>query len=199
VQIILSPCPKTASASLKKLHVASMKASQKKQMSYSYKTTKFPVGRLKLVASEHGLAAILWENEDPQRVRLGPLTEDKNHSVLRETEGQLNDYFAGKRKTFSVPFDFVGTPFQKRVWQALTTIQFGETPSYGEIARQIGRPKAARAVGAAVGRNPISIMVPCHRVIGSNGKLTGFAGGLGTKESLLRLESNEGRPKGKAA
>lgn len=166
-----------------------MKAPHEKR--YFYKTSKSPVGQLKLVASDRGLAAILWEKDDPKRVRLGPLTEDRNHPVLLETERQLNDYFAGKRKMFSVPFDFVGTPFQKCVWQALMTIPFGKTPSYGEIARQIGRPKAARAVGAAIGRNPISIMVPCHRVIGSNGKLTGFAGGLGAKESLLRLESQK--------
>lgn len=166
-----------------------MKTTEETQQTYSYKTMPSPVGRLKLVASAHGLAAILWEKEDPKRVRLGPLTEDKNHPVLLETERQLNDYFAGKRKAFSVPFDFVGTTFQKRVWEALMTIPFGKTPSYGEIARQIGRPEAARAVGAAIGRNPISIIVPCHRVIGSNGKLTGFAGGLETKASLLKLEA----------
>jgi len=109
--------------------------------------------------------------------------------VLLETEQQLNDYFAGKRKKFSIKFDFAGTDFQKKVWETLAAIPFGETPSYGEIARRIGRPDAARAVGAAIGRNPISIAVPCHRVIGSNGKLTGFAGGLHTKASLLSLES----------
>lgn len=166
-----------------------MKATQRIQQTYFYKTVQSPVGALKLVASDRGLAAILWEKDDPQRVRLGALTEDKNHPLLLETERQLRDYFAGKRTTFSVPFDFAGTAFQKQVWEALMAIPFGKTPSYGEIARQIGRPKAARAVGAAIGRNPISIIVPCHRVIGSNGKLTGFAGGLETKASLLKLES----------
>ena len=154
---------------------------------------KSPVGRLKLVAGERGLAAILWENDNPKRVRLGPLVEDKNHPVLVETERQLKAYFAGKLKKFSLKFDFAGTDFQKEVWQALATIPFGETRSYGEIARQIGRARAVRAVGAANGRNPISIVVPCHRVIGSNGKLTGFAGGLETKATLLKLESAQPR------
>ena len=166
-----------------------MKANEKRETTYSYKIMQSPVGRLKLVASERGLAAILWENDDPKRVRLGTPVEDKNNPVLLETEQQLNDYFAGKRKKFSIKFDFAGTDFQKKVWETLAAIPFGETPSYGEIATRIGRPDAARAVGAAIGRNPISIAVPCHRVIGSNGKLTGFAGGLHTKASLLSLES----------
>jgi methylated-DNA-[protein]-cysteine S-methyltransferase len=111
--------------------------------------------------------------------------------VLLEAERQLNDYFAGKLRKFSLRFDFAGTEFQKEVWRALAAIPFGETRSYGDIARQIGRPKAVRAVGAANGRNPISIIVPCHRVIGSNGKLTGFAGGLETKAFLLKAESEK--------
>ena len=158
-------------------------------MTYSYKTTKTPVGLLKLVASDRGLTAILWENDDPKRVRLSPLAEDKNHPVLLETERQLNDYFAGKREKFSLTFDFVGTEFQKDVWTALATIPFGETRSYAQIAAQVGRPKAVRAVGAANGKNPISIIVPCHRVIGSNGSLTGYGGGLPTKRALLDLEA----------
>jgi methylated-DNA-[protein]-cysteine S-methyltransferase len=168
-----------------------MKTTKDKQASYSYKTMKSPVGRLKLVASQRGLAAILWEDDDPKRVRLAPLVEDKNHPVLLQAERQLNDYFAGKLKKFSLRFDFAGTEFQKEVWRALAAIPFGETRSYGDIARQIGRPKAVRAVGAANGRNPISIIVPCHRVIGSNGKLTGFAGGLETKAFLLKTESEK--------
>jgi methylated-DNA-[protein]-cysteine S-methyltransferase len=172
-------------------YLKSMKTAKDKQTTYSYKTMKSPVGRLKLVASERGLAAILWENDDPKRVRLAPLVEDKNHPVLLEAERQLNDYFAGKLKKFSLRFDFAGTEFQKEVWRALAAIPFGETRSYGDIARQIGRPKAVRAVGAANGKNPISIIVPCHRVIGSNGKLTGFAGGLETKAFLLKTESEK--------
>ena len=157
-------------------------------MAYAYKSISSPVGRLKLVASERGLAAILWENDDPERVRLEPLVEDPSDPILIETERQLASYFAGKLKAFDVPLDFKGTAFQKSVWAALLTIPFGETRSYGDIARQIGRPTASRAVGAANGKNPISIIAPCHRVIGSMGALTGFAGGLATKERLLGLE-----------
>ena len=157
-------------------------------MSFAFKTTASPVGTLTLVASSKGLAAILWPNDNPRRVRLAPLVEDARHSVLRETERQLGAYFAGQRTTFAVPLDFHGTPFQQSVWQALLTIPFGETRSYADIARQIGKPLAVRAVGAANGRNPISIIAPCHRVIGSNGKLTGFAGGLEAKQLLLGLE-----------
>ena len=157
-------------------------------MAYAYKSISSPVGRLKLVASERGLAAILWENGDPERVRLEPLVEDPSDPILIETERQLASYFAGKLKAFDVPLDFKGTAFQKSVWAALLTIPFGETRSYGDIARQIGRPTASRAVGAANGKNPISIIAPCHRVIGSTGALTGFAGGLATKERLLGLE-----------
>jgi methylated-DNA-[protein]-cysteine S-methyltransferase len=161
-------------------------------MNYSFKTMKSPVGELKLVASDKGLAAILWENDNPKRVRLGPLHEDGNHPVLLKAERQLNDYFAGKRETFSLTLDFAGTEFQKKVWNALVCIPFGETRTYAQIAAQIGSPAAVRAVGAANGKNPISIMAPCHRVIGSNGKLTGFAGGLEAKAFLLGLESRKG-------
>jgi methylated-DNA-[protein]-cysteine S-methyltransferase len=147
-----------------------------------------PVGLLRLVASDTGLVAILWEKDDPGRVRLGALVEDPDNEILLETERQLNSYFAGGLTAFTVPLDFRGTAFQRSVWAALLTIPFGETRSYAEIARQIGRPTAFRAVGAANGRNPISIIVPCHRVIGSNGALTGFAGGLAAKEHLLGLE-----------
>ena len=155
---------------------------------YFYKTLKSPVGELKLIASDKGLAAILWENDDPKRVRLGPLVENRKHPVLLDTERQLKDYFAGKLKKFSLKLDFNGTDFQKKVWTALLTIPFGETRSYAQIAKQVGSPKAVRAVGAANGKNPISIVAPCHRVIGSNGKLTGFAGGLEAKACLLDLE-----------
>lgn len=157
-------------------------------MGHASKIIDTPVGRLTLVASERGLAAVLWPDEDPRRVRLGPRLEDRDHPVLVETERQLRAYFDGTLKRFTVPLDFHGTAFQISVWQALLTIPFGETRSYAEIARQIGRPTAFRAVGAANGRNPISIIAPCHRVIGTGGGLTGFAGGLEAKEHLLRME-----------
>ena len=111
-----------------------MKTTKDKQTTYSYKTMKSPVGRLKLIASQRGLAAILWENDDPKRVRLAPLVEDKNHAVLLEAERQLSGYFAGKLKKFSLRFDFAGTEFQKEVWRALAAIPFAETRSYGDIA-----------------------------------------------------------------
>jgi len=156
-------------------------------MPYFYKTVKSPVGELKLMASNCGLAAILWENDN--RVRLHAQVESKDHPVMIETERQLSEYFAGDREEFSVTLDLVGTDFQKKVWRALLVIPFGQTRSYGQIAKQIERPKAARAVGAANGKNPISIIAPCHRVIGSDGKLTGFAGGLDAKAHLLDMES----------
>jgi methylated-DNA-[protein]-cysteine S-methyltransferase len=157
-------------------------------MNLAYKTIESPIGQLKLVASDKGLVAILWENDSPRRVRLSELTTDQRHPVLLETERQLMEYFAGSRKTFSVALDIRGTQFQKNVWEALLAIPFGETRSYGQLAIQLGNPRATRAVGAANGRNPISIIVPCHRVIGSSGKLTGFAGGLTAKAHLLNLE-----------
>ncbi|WP_339478937.1 MULTISPECIES: methylated-DNA--[protein]-cysteine S-methyltransferase [unclassified Pseudomonas] len=156
-----------------------------------YKTIQSPVGQLILVARETRLAAILWENERLNRVRLGPLQEDSQHPVLKETERQLLEYFAGQRCRFELELDFAGTDFQIRVWQALLTIPFGETRSYRDIAIQIGQPTAVRAVGAANGRNPISIIAPCHRVIGSSGSLTGFAGGLAAKQLLLSLEGQQ--------
>ncbi|MEA3024222.1 MAG: methylated-DNA-[protein]-cysteine S-methyltransferase [Alphaproteobacteria bacterium] len=157
-----------------------------------YKTMKSPVGALRLVASHDGLAAVLWENDKPGRVRLNLAGEDEGHPVLVEAEQQLNEYFAGRRKTFSLKLDFAGTEFQRKVWQALLEIPFGQTRSYGEIAKRIGSPAAMRAVGAANGRNPISIVAPCHRVIGATGKLTGFAGGLDAKAHLLALEEESG-------
>ncbi|WP_024619379.1 methylated-DNA--[protein]-cysteine S-methyltransferase [Pseudomonas kilonensis] len=156
-----------------------------------YKTIQSPVGQLILVARETRLAAILWENERLNRVRLGPLEEDTEHPLLKETERQLLEYFAGQRRRFELELDFAGTDFQIRVWQALLTIPFGETRSYRDIAVQIGQPTAVRAVGAANGRNPISIIAPCHRVIGSSGSLTGFAGGLAAKQLLLSLEGQQ--------
>lgn len=152
------------------------------------KTMASPVGELMLVASDKGLAAVIWENDRPGRVKLGPLADAPEHPVLVEAARQITAYFAGELTAFDLPLDFRGTDFQKSVWAALLTIPFGETRSYAEIARQVGRPTAFRAVGAANGRNPISIIAPCHRVIGTNGTLTGFAGGLEAKALLLGIE-----------
>lgn len=158
-------------------------------MQLSYIEMDSPVGRLKLVAHDQALVAVLWENENPKRVRLAELMEQPQHPILLATQQQLNEYFAGTRQQFNLPLDFEGTEFQQKVWQALLSIPFGETRSYKQIAEQIGNVKAVRAVGAANGKNPISIIAPCHRVVGANGKLVGFAGGLDNKEILLQLES----------
>lgn len=160
-------------------------------MTYAFKTMPSPVGELTLVASDQGLAAVLWQDDDPDRVRLEAREERPDHPVLREAERQLGEYFAGERQAFELPLHFHGTDFQKRVWAQLLLIPFGETRSYGEIARALGQPSASRAVGAANGKNPISIVAPCHRVIGTNGALTGFAGGLAAKQKLLALEGSE--------
>jgi methylated-DNA-[protein]-cysteine S-methyltransferase len=162
-------------------------------MSLVYKVIDSPVGALKLVASREGLVAIFWERDNPSHAEreLGEMRNEERHPVLVETERQLNEYFAGKRREFALRLDMRGTAFQKDVWEALLAIPYGETRSYGEIAKNIGKPSASRAVGAANGRNPIPIVVPCHRVIGSTGKLTGFGGGLDMKEKLLGIESEE--------
>ena len=161
------------------------------QKRHVYKRVQSPVGRLTLVATDEGLAAILWENDRPRRVRLNIESQENGHPVLVETERHFEEYFAGRRKQFALELDLSGTAFQRKVWNALLTIPFGETRSYAQIARQIGNPDAARAVGAANGRNPVSIVAPCHRVVGSTGALTGFAGGLKVKAHLLAFEGAE--------
>ena len=150
-----------------------------------------PVGVLKLVAHDHALVAVMWDNEDHKRVRLANLVRQDDHPILLKTQQQLQEYFAGQRQQFDVPLDFEGTEFQKKVWQALLSIPFGETRSYKQIAEQVGSVNAMRAVGAANGKNPISIIAPCHRVIGSGGALVGFAGGLDKKQILLSLEQSQ--------
>jgi len=164
-------------------------------MNYYHKKIQSPVGELKLVASDNGLAAILWEDDDSERVKtVKDSIEDDNHAVLLETAGQLEEYFKKERTSFTIALDFKGTDFQKKVWEALLEIPFGETRTYGDIAKQLGDIKAVRAVGAANGKNPISIIAPCHRVIGASGKLTGFAGGLENKARLLNLEASIKNP-----
>jgi methylated-DNA-[protein]-cysteine S-methyltransferase len=154
-------------------------------------TTDSPVGVLTLVAGDAGLVAILWPDDRPGRVRLADAVPHDDHPVLAATAAQLAEYFAGDRTIFDLPLDPVGTDFQRAVWRQLSAIPFGETRSYADIARALGQPTATRAVGAANGRNPISIVVPCHRVVGSDGTLTGFAGGLEAKRTLLALEGRE--------
>ena len=159
------------------------------QLVYMYMES--PVGALKLVAHDQALVAVMWDNEDHKRVRLAELIENIQHPMLLKVKQQLEQYFAGQRQQFNLPLDFQGTDFQQQVWRALLTIPYGETRSYKDIAIKIGNEKAVRAVGAANGRNPISIIAPCHRVIGSGGALVGFAGGLDKKQILLSLEQGQ--------
>ena len=151
-----------------------------------------PVGLLTLVASDQGLVAVLWPNDRPGRVRLARVSHGRSHHLAR-AQDHLDAYFARRLRRFDIPLDCRGTAFQRQVWAELAAIPYGETRTYGAIAAAIGRPGASRAVGAANGLNPISIIVPCHRVVGAGGNLTGFAGGLAAKRYLLELESAAGR------
>ena len=156
-------------------------------MSLFYSLLPHPTGTLALIAGEEGLKQIRFDATFP----IGGLRRD-DHPILRETARQLEAYFARSLREFDLPLILKGTPFQIRVWRALEQIPYGQTRSYAEQARAIGAPDAVRAVGAANGRNPIPIVVPCHRVIGSNGQLTGFGGGLPLKRWLLDLERGHG-------
>ncbi|HEY8357683.1 MAG TPA: methylated-DNA--[protein]-cysteine S-methyltransferase [Ramlibacter sp.] len=147
-----------------------------------------PMGTMLLAATDRGLAG-LWFVGQRHGPAAPPGPEVADHPVLAEAVRQLRAYFAGERSSFALPLDFAwGTPFQQSVWQALLAIPSGQTTSYGELGRRVGRPQAARAIGAAVGRNPVSIVVPCHRVLGTAGALTGYAGGIERKTALLKLE-----------
>ena len=150
----------------------------------NYHLLNTPVGTLRLVSNGTHLTAI----EFPQRHSTEDSARQHTDSVLADCAQQLTEYFSGKRSHFDLPLDAGGTVFQQTVWSALMAIPYGELRSYSDIANTIGKPKAVRAVGAANGRNPIPIVVPCHRVIGSDGSLTGFAGGLPMKTKLLTLE-----------
>ncbi len=147
-----------------------------------------PIGELTLVASEKGLRGVYMEDHKKASLTLDLWKNDP--SRFAAATRQLDEYFSGKRRTFDLPLDLQGTPFQLQAWQALLKIHFGKTLSYGEQAALISNPKAVRAIGLANGKNPISIIVPCHRVIGKNGSLTGYGGGLERKRFLLELEKS---------
>ena len=149
---------------------------------------KTPIGVLTLVASDVGLSMILFENEDSADI---DAALDHSDPVLRATAAQLGEYFAGERREFDLPLDLEGTDFQKEAWLALADVPYGETTSYGDQARAIGRPGAFRAVGAANGKNPVPIVLPCHRIVGADGSLTGFSGGLDIKQQLLVHEQKQ--------
>ena len=157
---------------------------------YQTVTMDTPVGELRLIAGERGLRAILWGAEDAARIASIDEADvvDGPNAVLDQAVSQLEEYFDGTRREFDLPLDPQGTPFQQSVWMVLRTIPYGRTISYGQQAGQLGDPNKARAVGAANGKNPLSIVVPCHRVIGAGGQLTGFAAGLDVKSWLLDHE-----------
>jgi methylated-DNA-[protein]-cysteine S-methyltransferase len=158
-----------------------------RDIAYTYMPS--PAGRLLLAGDDEALRFLLFaEGRHPAGPEPGWRPDD---APLREAVRQLEAYFAGELTEFTLPLDPAGTAFQRSVWAALCEIPYGETISYGELARRIGKPQAVRAVGAANGQNPIAIIVPCHRVIGSNGKLTGYGGGLPIKEALLALERKQ--------
>jgi methylated-DNA-[protein]-cysteine S-methyltransferase len=146
-----------------------------------------PIGRLLLAGEQEALHRICFQS-GPHPLRV-PASWRPAEEPFRDAVGQLDEYFAGRRRRFELSLAPEGTPFQREVWYALTTIPYGETVSYSQLARLLGRPAASRAVGAANGQNPLPIVIPCHRVIGANGSLTGFGGGLAIKSRLLELEA----------
>ena len=147
-----------------------------------------PLGTLVIAATDRGVAGIWFEGQKHMPDHAA-WAVDEGNAFIQQAIAQLRDYFAGKRTAFDLPLDLqVGTVFQQSVWRALLAIPHGATTNYGTLSRGIGAPTASRAVGAAVGRNPVSIVVPCHRVLGTGGALTGYAGGLERKSALLKLE-----------
>jgi len=155
-----------------------------------------PQGRMLLVADDAGLAGVYFEKQKHFPERSKDWRHDPRNALLVQAKRELDEYFAGKRRHFDVALSPDGTAFQKSVWKAISSIGFGETISYGELARRAGVPGSARAAGAATGRNPIGIIVPCHRVVGADGSLTGYAGGLNRKKALLALEKEKGSDPG---
>jgi methylated-DNA-[protein]-cysteine S-methyltransferase len=154
-----------------------------------YKEMKSPVGKLKLITNTDALVAVLWKRERGDRIKLDTPKLDPEQATLIAAERQLAEYFSGTRTEFDLPLEPGGTKFQKKVWQALRKIPYGQTRSYLSLAKVIGAAEAVRAVGHANSKNPLAIVVPCHRVIGADGSLTGFAGGLETKAALLAFEA----------
>ena len=171
-------------------------APERREETLYYHRYESPLGTYVLVSSDAGLACVKPEEQsfpDLDRWEREGARYEEGGDVNRLAAGQLDGYFAGELTAFDVPLDMRGTPFQRQVWAELLNIPYGETWSYGDVAAAIGRPTASRAVGAANGSNPVSIIVPCHRVIGANGRLTGYGGGLHRKDCLLALETGAAR------
>jgi methylated-DNA-[protein]-cysteine S-methyltransferase len=160
-------------------------------MELFFKRLQSPIGDISIFAGEKVLVGLLMCQHDKKNLRRRfSEAREKDNDLLVKTKDELQAFFAGRLKKFTVPVEFTGTDFQKAVWKSLRSIEFGQLATYADIARQIGRPSAVRAVGGAIGSNPISIIVPCHRVIGSDNSLTGFGGGLPTKQLLLEIEGH---------
>lgn len=159
-------------------------------MEYYYSQFTSPLGDLHILANSSQLVAVIFDkNWKSYSKKIKPALNYSKNEVIQKTEIQLAEYFSGQRKEFDIPLDINGTAFQVLVWKSLLEIPYGQTQSYSEQARSIHKPKAIRAVGAASGKNKISIIIPCHRVIGQNGVLTGFSGGINLKKKLLELEN----------
>jgi len=153
-----------------------------------FDTYESPHGQMLLVATERGLAGLYFAGQKYFPKKDKAWTRAPNHPPLIQAKRELKEYFAGKRSRFGVALDPQGTPFQRKVWQAIAKVDFGKTLTYAELAKRAGAAGSFRAAGAATGRNPLSVIVPCHRIVGSNGSLTGYAGGLNRKRALLGLE-----------
>lgn len=162
-------------------------------MIYSAAHFDSPLGRLRLIANESALCYLLLPGESPNRLALPKAPVERRTAILDLAAAELNEYFDGRRRRFTIPTESGGTAFEKKVWDGLRGIPYGETRHYGALAAALGLPKAARAVGRANSLNPLSIVVPCHRVIGKTGSLVGYAGGLGAKAYLLALEKGDQR------
>jgi len=156
---------------------------------HCYDLFESPCGQLLLVADRDGLSGVYFEGQKYFPQMQPEWRRDAHHAPLRQARRELAEYFAGERERFETPLAPKGTPFQHAVWKAISTVGFGDTITYGELARRAGCPDSARAAGAATGRNPLTIFVPCHRIVGSDRSLTGYAGGLDRKRALLALES----------
>lgn len=155
-----------------------------------YRDMVTPLGEMRLVASGKGLRGA-WFTDQASLPPAEGWTRAESDPILEQARRELEDWFADRRRDFEVPLDPVGTPFQHEVWRALCQLDFGQLASYGELARAVGRPKGAQAIGGAVGRNPVIIIIPCHRIIGADTSLTGFGGGLPRKQALLRHEGSQ--------
>ena len=153
-----------------------------------YDTYDSPHGRMMLVATDDGLCGVYFHRQKYFPAKDKDWKRDPGHAFLKRGKRELAEYFAGKRRRFEVALDPEGTPFQRSIWKAISRVAFGKTMTYGDLAAKAGHAGSARAAGAATGRNPIGIIVPCHRIVGSNGSLTGYAGGLNRKRALLALE-----------